>query len=82
MGRAEVQACRCTEKMGLAEESRPWSGKVRSGTPNSQTGYGGIGKGKAIMMRGEKELASDFSKRVITARTKRGWDKRVGLKNG
>ena len=28
------------------------------------------------MLRGEKELASDFSKRVTEARNKRGWDKR------
>ena len=79
MGRAEVQACkRCTEKMGLAEKKvAPGLAKVRSSTSNPQGGYGGIGKkGKDIMVRGEKELASDFSKRVITARTERGWDKR------
>ena len=28
------------------------------------------------MLRGEKELASDFSKRVVEARTSKGWDKR------
>ena len=33
-------------------------------------GYGGIGrKGKDIMLRGEKELAADFSKRVLKLET-------------
>ena len=79
MGRAEVQACkRCTEKMGLAEKKvAPGLAKARSTPANTSGGYGGIGrKGKDIMLRGEKELASDFSKRVTTARTDRGWDKR------
>lgn len=28
------------------------------------------------MLRGEKELASDFSKRIIQAREAKGWDKK------
>ena len=79
MGRAEVQACkRCTEKMGLDEKKvAPGLAKARTTPTSTSGGYGGIGrKGKDIMLRGEKELASDFSKRVATARTKRGWDKR------
>ena len=64
-------------KMGLAEKKvAPGLAKVRSGTPNSQTGYGGIGKrGKDIMMRGEKNSirlfqASNYRK------NRSGWDKR------
>lgn len=79
MGRAEVQACkRCTEKMGLAEKKvAPGLAKARSTPAKTSGGYGGIGrKGKDIMLRGEKELTSDFAKRVTTARTDRGWDKR------
>ena len=78
MGRAEVQACkRCTDKMGL-EEKKVAPGLSRINNPNATSGgYGGIGKkGKDIMLRGEKELASDFSKRVVEARTAKGWDKR------
>tara|TARA_B100001769_G_C22111240_1_gene601181 strand:- start:2895 stop:3449 length:555 start_codon:yes stop_codon:yes gene_type:complete len=78
MGRAEVQACkRCTEKMGL-EEKKVAPGLARVNNSNATSGgYGGIGKkGKDIMLRGEKELASDFSKRVVDARTSKGWDKR------
>jgi len=79
MGRAEVQACkRCTDKMGLEEKKvAPGLSKLRSSNPQSRGGYGGIGKkGKDIMLRGEKELAGDFSRRVTNARTSRGWDKR------
>ena len=79
MGRAEVQACKkCTEKMGLAEKKvAPGLAKALSATTPKSGGYGGIGrKGKDIMLKGEKELASDFAKRVSTARTQRGWDKR------
>ena len=79
MGRAEVQACKkCTEKMGLAEKKvAPGLAKALSTTTPKSGGYGGIGrKGKDIMLKGEKELAADFAKRVSTARTQRGWDKR------
>lgn len=79
MGKAEVQACkRCTEKMGLNEKKlAPGLAKARSNQSPTSGGYGGIGKkGKDIMLRGEKELASDFAKRVTTARTERGWDKK------
>ena len=78
MGRAEVQACkRCTEKMGLQEKKvAPGLSRVNNSNATSG-GYGGIGrKGKDIMLRGEKELASDFSRRVAEARTSKGWDKR------
>ena len=79
MGKAEVQACkRCSDKMGLAEKKiAPGLAKMQSNSKATSGGYGGIGrKGKDIMLRGEKELASDFSKRVIQARSSRGWDKR------
>lgn len=79
MGKAEVQACkRCTDKMGLAEKKvAPGLAKMQNNSKATSGGYGGIGrKGKDIMLRGEKELAADFSKRVIEARNSRGWDKR------
>ncbi len=79
MGKAEVQACkRCSERMGLDEKKvAPGIAQARSGTNPTSGGYGGIGrKGKDIMLRGEKELASNFSKIVATARNKLGWDKR------
>ena len=72
MGKAEVQACkRCSDKMGLTEKKvAPGLAKMRSNSKATSGGYGGIGrKGKDIMLRGEKELATDFSKRVIEART-------------
>jgi len=78
MERTQVQACkRCTDKLGLNDvKMAPGLAKVNS-TQSTSGGYGGIGrKGKDIMLRGEKELASDFSKRVITARESRGWDKK------
>ena len=77
MGKAEVQACkRCVEKLGLTEkQTAPGLSRLKSNATSG--GYGGIGrKGKDIMLRGEKDLASDFSKRVTEARNKRGWDKR------
>ena len=79
MGKAEVQACkRCSDKMGLAEKKvAPGLAKMQTNSRVTSGGYGGMGrKGKDIMLRGEKELASDFSKRVIDARNSRGWDKR------
>ena len=79
MGKAQVQACkRCSDKMGLEPKKvAPGLSKARAGTSPTSGGYGGIGrKGKDIMLRGEKELASDFSRRVSTARNKKGWDKR------
>lgn len=78
MGRAEVQACkRCSEKMGLEEKKvAPGIAQMRNSKATSG-GYGGIGKkGKDIMLRGEKELSSEFSKIVVEARTQKGWDKR------
>ena len=79
MGRAEVQACkRCSEKMGLNEKkTAPGLAKLRTATNTISGGYGGIGKkGKDIMLRGKKELAGDFSKRVTDARNLKGWDKK------
>jgi len=79
MGKAQVDACkRCIEKMGLEEKKvAPGLQKARSSTNATSGGYGGLGrKGKDIMLRGEKELAGDFAKRVATARTAKGWDKR------
>lgn len=79
MERAFVQACkRCTDKMGLNEAKiAPGLAKANAGSENTSGGYGGIGrKGKDIMLRGEKELASDFSKRIIQAREAKGWDKK------
>ena len=79
MGRAEVQACkRCSDKMGLEEKKvAPGLAQIRNSSSSTSGGYGGIGKkGKDIMLRGEKELASDFSKRVAEARAQKGWDKR------
>ena len=59
------------------EEKKTAPGLARLNSKATSGGYGGIGKkGKDIMLRGEKELASDFSKRIIDARNKRGWDKR------
>ena len=78
MERTQVQACkRCTDKLGLNDvKMAPGLAKVNS-AQNTSGGYGGIGrKGKDIMLRGEKELASDFSKRVIAARESKGWDKK------
>ena len=65
MGRAEVQACkRCTDKMGL-QERKLLPAYLESTTQTLHPADGGIGrKGKDIMLRGEKELASDFSRRV------------------
>ena len=77
MGKAQVEACkRCVDKMGLVEKAvAPGLQKARTNATSG--GYGGLGrKGKDIMLRGEKELASDFARRVSTARTQRGWDKR------
>lgn len=78
MGKADVQACkRCSEKMGLDEKKvAPGLSKARNTPAPSSGGYAGQGrKGKDIMLRGEKELASDFSKRVSQARNSKGWDK-------
>ena len=79
MGKAQVQACKkCSDKMGLEPKKvAPGLSQARAGTATTSAGYGGLGrKGKDIMIRGEKELASDFSRRVAAARTQKGWDKR------
>ena len=78
MGKAEVQACkRCTEKMGLDEKKvAPGLSQARNAPAPTSGGYVGQGrKGKDIMVRGEKELSPDFSKRVAKARNSMGWDK-------
>jgi uncharacterized protein (TIGR00270 family) len=80
MGKAQVQACkRCSDKLGLEPKKvAPGLAQARTAGANPTSGgYGGIGrKNKDIMLRGEKELASDFSRLVSVARNKRGWDKR------
>jgi uncharacterized protein (TIGR00270 family) len=79
MGKAQVDACkRCIDKLGLEEKKvAPGLQQARNSTNATSGGYGGLGrKGKDIMLRGEKELAGDFAKRVTTARTAKGWDKR------
>ena len=78
MERTQVQACkRCTDKLGLNDvKLAPGLAKAKSNSTTSG-GYGGIGKkGKDIMIRGEKELAGDFAKRISTARQNKGWDKK------
>ncbi len=78
MERTQVQACkRCTDKLGLNDAKlAPGLAKAKS-IASTSGGYGGIGKkGKDIMLRGEKELASDFSKRITRAREEKGWDKK------
>ena len=52
--------------MGLQEKKvAPGLSRVNNSNATSG-GYGGIGrKGKDIMLRGEKELASDFSRRLL-----------------
>lgn len=80
MGKAMVSGCaRCVEKMGLApKQVAPGLAKAQTSTRNSKPtsgGYGGLGRrGKDIMVRGEKELASDFGKRIMDARKKKGWN--------
>tara|TARA_B100001996_G_C18566295_1_gene556681 strand:+ start:434 stop:847 length:414 start_codon:yes stop_codon:yes gene_type:complete len=55
---------------GASTTSNP--GKV-----HSYGGYGGMGRaGKDIMVREEKELASDFGSRVIESRRNKGIDQR------
>ena len=80
MGKAQVQACkRCSDKLGLEPKKvAPGLAQARTtGANPTSGGYGGIGrKNKDIMLRGEKELTSDFSRLVSVARNKRGWDKR------
>ena len=80
MSKAQVQACkRCSDKLGLEPKKvAPGLAQARTvGANPTSGGYGGIGrKNKDIMLRGEKELASDFSRLVSVARNKRGWDKR------
>ena len=79
MAKAQVQACkRCSDKMGLEPKKvAPGLSQARTTPAPTSGGYGGIGrKGKDIMLRGEKELSSEFSRLVSTARNKRGWDKR------
>jgi len=78
MGRANMQACkRCSEKMGLEEkvapgikQSRTFSNIAAGGNKMPKRGR------KDIMIRGEKELAPDFKRRVSAARTAKGWDKK------
>ena len=76
-GGRTVNACdRCMKAAGLRPDLTS-----TGATPTEQVrtfgGYGGLGKaGKDIMVRGEKELADDWSKRVVEARRNRNIDQR------
>jgi uncharacterized protein (TIGR00270 family) len=81
MGRAVISACsRCIEKMNLELVEKPKSAlsqSTSSKTKKFSGGYGGRGQaGSDVMVRGEKELADDFAKRIVDARKKLGLDKR------
>lgn len=83
---------RCIEKMGIKVEQRPpprafgvpgAAGAGAAAAPGrgrltrAAGGYGGQGRqGRDIMVRGEKELAEDFGRRIVDAREARGWDQR------
>ena len=73
MGRAEVSLCtRCQEKTSSAQK-RVAPGLAISQKPRT---FNAPRKNKDIMSRGVKELAADFSQRIISAREIKGWDKR------
>ena len=64
MGRAEVQACkRCIEKLGLEEKKTALLSQIE--LQSHIWWYGGIGKGKDIMLRGEKDLLLIFLKELL-----------------
>jgi putative transcription factor len=77
MGRAEVSACtRCIENMNLEPLATKAPTTTRKKSVNAG-GYGGAGRaGRDMMVRGEKELVSNFAKLVTSAREKKGLDKR------
>lgn len=76
MGRAEVSACnRCRDSMGLTEkEVAPGLQRARNMRSNSAPQKSS--RKKNIMSRGKKELADDWTSRVITARESKGWSKK------
>ena len=79
MGKTEVTACaRCMDKMNLGpKETAPGLAKAQSmhTRPAHSTAYAARGrKGKDIMLKNEKELASDFGKRITNARKAKGWN--------
>jgi uncharacterized protein (TIGR00270 family) len=76
MGRADVSACtRCIDSMNLEPAATPIT-KLQS-KPGLSSGYSKTGGShRAIMGRGEKELAADFASQVTKAREKMGLDKR------
>ena len=73
----QVDACgRCIESMNLqVVELSPKFTKMISKKKNTVTSRGIAGKD--IMAKKEKELASDFHKRIIEGRKKKGWDQRT-----
>jgi uncharacterized protein (TIGR00270 family) len=78
-GKTEVTACaRCIEKMNLGpKETAPGLAKAQSmhAKPSHSSAYAAKGKkGKDIMLKTEKELASDFDKRISAARKSKGWN--------
>ena len=78
-GKTEVAACsRCIERMNLGpKETAPGLAKAQSmhGRPAHNSAYAARGKkGKDIMLKTEKELASDFGKRITQARKNKGWN--------
>ena len=73
----QVDACgRCIESMNLQVVDLPQKfTKMISKKKNTVTSRGIAGKD--IMAKKEKELASDFHKRIIEGRKKKGWDQRT-----
>ena len=76
MGRADVSSCtHCIDSMNLEPAATPIT-KLHS-KPGLSGGYSKTGRShRAIMGRGEKELAADFASRITKAREKMGLDKR------
>ena len=79
MGKTEVTACgRCIDKMNLGpKETAPGLAKAQAmnSRPAHTSAYAARGrKGKDIMLKNEKELASDFGKRISKARKAKGWN--------
>ena len=72
-----VEACgRCVESMNLQVIEAPVNfSKVKKTTRNTVSSRGVAGKD--IMAKNSTELASDFHKRIIQGRKKKGWDQRT-----
>ncbi|MDC0851982.1 helix-turn-helix domain-containing protein [Euryarchaeota archaeon] len=73
----QVDACtRCIESMNLqVVEATVNFSKIKRPRVNTVTSRGVAGKD--IMAKKDTELASDFHKRIIQARKKKGWDQRT-----